>query len=185
MKLKIPTGLIASFFLAFSAATTAAIAQKSTVEGVINFTRLDSTIACAGTTKSTAVPELKKMGFVAIVNLRQASEEGADLAAEQEAAAAAGLKYFHIPFSVPRTPEENPDSTVQEFLRVTSDPANQPLLVHCSAGNRAAAMWLLKRVMNDGWDLEKAKAEADLVATPPARAIEWAVAYAKAHPKQP
>ena len=45
-------------------------------------------------------------------------------------------------------------------------------------------MWLLKRVMNDKWDLAKAKAEADLVSPPPARAIDWAVEYAKTHSQQ-
>jgi len=35
---------------------------KETVEGVTNFNRLETTVACAGATKSQAVAEIKKMG---------------------------------------------------------------------------------------------------------------------------
>jgi uncharacterized protein (TIGR01244 family) len=153
---------------------------KKNVEGVTNFTQLDATIACAGATQASAVPELKRLGFASILNLRLASEEGADVEGEKAAAEAAGLKYHHIPFNTPRTPEENVDATVQEFLRVTSAPDNYPLFLHCAGGGRASAMWLIKRVKVDGWDVEKARAEAAQVVEPPARAVEWAVEYLKA-----
>ena len=50
---------------------------KPTVAGVTNFNRLETTVGCAGAIKATAVPQLKKMGFASIINLRQASEQGA------------------------------------------------------------------------------------------------------------
>ena len=56
------------------------------VEGISNFARLDTTIACGGATKPEAVAELKRMGFASIINVREASEQGADV--EKEAAAA-------------------------------------------------------------------------------------------------
>ena len=153
--------------------------SKKNVEGVTNFTQLDATIACAGATKASSVPELKNMGFVSIVNLRRSAEEGADVEAEMAAAKAAGLKYFHLPFAAPRTPEENADQTVEAFLAAVGDRANQPVFVHCAAGGRAAAMWLIKRVRIDGWTVEKAKAEADLVVTNNA-SVDWAVKYVQA-----
>lgn len=153
--------------------------EKKTVEGITNFTQLDATIACAGATKASSVPELKNMGFVSIVNLRRPTEEGADVEAEKAAAEAAGLKYFHLPFSAPRTPEENVDKTVEDFLAAVGNKANQPVFVHCASGGRAAAMWLIKRVRLDGWDVAKAKAEADLVSQNNA-SIDWAVKYVQA-----
>jgi protein tyrosine phosphatase (PTP) superfamily phosphohydrolase (DUF442 family) len=39
-------------------------------------------------------------------------------------------------------------------------PANQPAFIHCASGNRAAALWLVKRVEVDHWDVERASAEA-------------------------
>src|ERR1700688_3728084 len=82
----------AILFAAVCVAVAPAAAQevtKETLDGVTNFNRLETTVACAGAIKATAVPELKKMGFASIINLRQASEQGADLEGEAAAAKAA------------------------------------------------------------------------------------------------
>src|SRR5947199_10533459 len=79
-----------------------AMAQKVTKEnvpGVTNFVRLETTVACAGATTATAVPEIKKMGFTSIINLRQPTEQGADIDAEAAAAKAAGIRFYSIPFN--------------------------------------------------------------------------------------
>jgi len=47
---------------------------KQDVPGAINFTRLETTVACGGATKPEAVPEIKKLGFASIINLRQPAE---------------------------------------------------------------------------------------------------------------
>ena len=157
---------------------------KTEIDGITNFTRLGVTMACAGATSAKAVPALKEMGFAAIVNLREASEAGADVDAEAAAAAAAGIKYFHLPFSTPTSPGDNRDAFVARFIEVASDPANQPVLVHCAGGGRAAALWMIKRVRMDGWDVEKAWQEA-LVAYPEPQspALNWARRYAASHPR--
>jgi protein tyrosine phosphatase (PTP) superfamily phosphohydrolase (DUF442 family) len=41
-----------------------------------------------------------------------------------------------------------------------TDARNQPAFVHCASGNRAAAMWMIKRMQVDKWDAERAGAEA-------------------------
>lgn len=51
---------------------------------------LGTTVACAGAVTPAAVAEVEKMGFQAIVNLRLATEEGADLEAEARAAEGSG-----------------------------------------------------------------------------------------------
>src|SRR3954467_3186970 len=73
--------------------------SKPTVAGVTNFAKLESTIACAGATTPAAVAEVKKLGYTTIINLRQASEAGAELDAEAAAAKVAGVKYFHLPLN--------------------------------------------------------------------------------------
>ena len=71
---------------------------------------------------------------------------------------------------------------MSEFLRVTSEAANHPVFVHCAGGGRAAAMWMIKRVQVDGWDVERAMAEALLsYDDPKSPALNWAAAYARAH----
>src|SRR5690349_15001363 len=72
---------------------------KETLAGVTNFAKLDTTIACAGATTPAAVAGLKQMGYASIINLREASEAGADIDGETAAAKAAGITFIHLPFN--------------------------------------------------------------------------------------
>src|SRR6185503_4503589 len=73
---------------------------KEAVPGITNFARLETTVACGGATKAEAVPALKKMGFAAIINVREASEPGADIDQEAAAAKAAGMNFVNVPFNI-------------------------------------------------------------------------------------
>jgi uncharacterized protein (TIGR01244 family) len=126
-----------------------------TIAGVRNYTKVDSTIACGGALSPDAFAALKQAGYKSIVNLRAASEPGADVEAEQKAAEAVGLNYIHLPF-VSTSPEA---SKVDEFLKVVAMPGNQPMMLHCASGGRASMFWAIKRVMIDGWPVEKAMNE--------------------------
>jgi len=126
-------------------------------DGVVNYTRIDATVACAGATPAAAMAELKARGFAAIINFRTVGERGATVDAGESAANAAGLKYFHFPFRQPSS------EIVEAFLDTVSDPANQPAYIHCGSANRVGAMWFIKRVQLDGWSIDKAMAEAELI----------------------
>jgi uncharacterized protein (TIGR01244 family) len=129
---------------------------KPTVAGVRNFAKLDATIACGGATTIDGIAELKKLGYASIINLRQASEAGADIDVSKAAANGAGVRYIHLPFN-----NQSPDPSVADaFVKAVVDPLNQPVFVHCGSGNRAAAMWMIKRLVVDGWDTERAATEA-------------------------
>jgi len=93
---------------------------RENVEGVTNFARVDTTIACAGATTPAAAAGLKKMGYASIINLRQASEPGADIDAAKAAAQAAGIHYVHLPFNAAM-----PDTkVVSDFLGAVADKSN-------------------------------------------------------------
>ncbi len=158
--------------------TAAAQAQQVTrpeVAGSRNFARLETTVACAGATGPEAMPEVRKMGFVTVINLRQATEPGADVPAGQAAAEAAGLKYFHIPFN-----GAAPDpAAADQFLAAIQQPGNEPAFIHCAGGGRAAARWMIKRIVVDKWDVERASEEAMLLGPPSPTLREWAINYAK------
>src|ERR1700722_3759842 len=79
---------------------TAPNVTHENVPGISNFARLETTIACAGATKAEAVPELKKMGFASIINVRESNEPGADVEKEEAAAKAAGLGFEHVPSNI-------------------------------------------------------------------------------------
>ena len=130
--------------------------KKESVPGISNFAKLESTVACAGAITPAAVADIKKMGYASIINLREASEPGADIEAETAAAKAAKINYFHVPFNGVK-----PDpAAVDQFLKAITTPGAEPAFIHCSGGNRAASMWFIKRAVVDKWDTNRAMAEA-------------------------
>jgi uncharacterized protein (TIGR01244 family) len=154
--MRIRIALAALIALAAAAASAQSQVTRETVPGITNFARVQTTVACAGATKAEAAPEIKKMGFASIINLREATEAGADIEGASAAAKAAGLNYVHLPFNVA---SPAPD-LVDRFLAEISKPANQPAFIHCAGGGRAATMWFLKRVQIDRWDQARATEEA-------------------------
>lgn len=150
---------------------------KENVPGVTNFTRLETTVACAGAVKVEAVPEIKKMGFASIINLRQASEPGADIDAEAAAAKAAGIRFYHIPFNG-QAPEV---AVADRFLEAITTKGSEPAFIHCAGGNRAAAMWLVKRLAVDHWDADRATAEATALGLTSPALKQFAFDYAQTH----
>jgi uncharacterized protein (TIGR01244 family) len=151
---------------------------KDPVSGVRNLARLGTTVACAGATSADAVPEIKKMGFVSIINLRLATETGAEVEKEEAAAKAAGLRYFHVPFDGKPNPE-----AANKFLEAITTPGAEPAFIHCGGGNRAATMWLIKRLVVDGWDQERAVKEAAALGQTSEALRTWAIEYAATRKK--
>ena len=150
---------------------------KETVPGITNLSRLETTVACAGAVTPSAVAEIKKMGFTAIINLRQPTEQGADIEAEAAAARVAGINFYNIPFN-----NAAPDTAaVDRFLQTIVQPGNQPAFIHCASGNRAAAMWMIKRVLIDKWDFDRASEEATQLGLTSAQLKTFALNYIKAH----
>ena len=45
-------------------------------------------------------------------------------------------------------------------MKITDDPENRPMFIHCTAAIRVGAFWMIRRVMRDGWTIEKAEEEA-------------------------
>jgi uncharacterized protein (TIGR01244 family) len=150
---------------------------KETLPGVTNFARLETTIACAGATTLQAVAGLKQMGYASIINLREASEAGADIDAEAAAAKTAGITFIHLPLN---TASPNP-AVVDSFLKAVTDAKNQPAFVHCASGNRAAAMWMIKRMQIDKWDAERAGTEAAALGLTNGALKTFAIQYVETH----
>jgi protein tyrosine phosphatase (PTP) superfamily phosphohydrolase (DUF442 family) len=66
------------------------------------------------------------MGFASIINLRLATEQGADIETHTAAAKAAGIPYYHIPFST-----ASPDpAAVDTFLKTITALGVQPAFIH-------------------------------------------------------
>lgn len=154
-------------------------AKSDPPPGVRNYTRVDATFACGGATKVEAFPALKQDGFASVINLRTAAEPDANLEGEAKAAREAGLTYIHIPFT---TSAPDP-GVVETFLKAVTDRANQPAYIHCASANRVGAVWLVKRVLVDGWAVEKATAEAEAIGLTSAVLKQFSLDYIKTHGK--
>jgi uncharacterized protein (TIGR01244 family) len=99
---------------------------RQEVAGIRNFAKIESTVACAGAITPAAIQEVKKMGFASIINLRLATEQGADIEGHTAVAKAAGIPYYHIPFSA-----SAPDpAVVDTFLKTIGAPGVQPAFIH-------------------------------------------------------
>ena len=148
---------------------------KDSVDGIRNLARLETTVACAGAITADAVPEIKKMGFVSIINLRESTETGAAIEKEGAAAQAVGLRYFHVPFNGTKPDPKAAD----QFVKAITSPGAEPAFIHCAGGNRAAAMWFIKRLAVDHWDVERATTEATALGLTSPALKQWAIDYAK------
>ena len=162
--------------LSFAASLSAQV-TKSDRPGIRNFSRVDATVGCGGAVDPSAMASLKKDGFVSVINLRTAGEAGAEIEASRTAAQAAGLKYIHLPFN-----GANPDPKVlDDFLGAVADKSNQPVFVHCASASRVGAAWMVKRVLQDGWALDRAKAEAEAIGLASPQLAAFATDYINSH----
>jgi uncharacterized protein (TIGR01244 family) len=150
---------------------------KEKVDGITNFNRIETTVACSGAIKADAVPEIKKFGFASIINLRQASEDGANLEAEAAAAKAADIRYYSIPFN-----GTSPDPAVADkFIEAITTKGSDPAFIHCAGGGRAATMWFIKRLVVDHWDVDRAAKEATALGMTSPALKQFAMDYAQTH----
>ena len=159
--------------------TTHAMAQiqKQEIPGIRNYSRVDATVGCGGATDPAAMTALRKEGYVSVINLRLATEEGANVDAGRAAAKAAGLKYIHLPFN---TAMPDP-KVVDSFLAAVADRSNQPVYIHCGSANRVGGVWMIKRVLQDKWPLDRALTEARAIGLSNAALETFATDYIDSH----
>lgn len=131
---------------------------------------LNEKIATAGQPKAEAFAKLAQHGFRAVLNLRTV-EEGAEQ--EREQVEKAGLRYINIPV-VPANPKPE---QAPEFIKAVKDPANQPMLIHCSSAQRVGAFWMIYRVLDQGWTEEEALEEATRIGLTKPELIKFAKNY--------
>ena len=165
--------------LALAIAVPALAQTKQERPGIVNYTRVDAVVACGGATETTALDGLAKDGFKAVINLRMPTEAGANIEANAAHAKSVGLNYVSIPFN-----GQQPDpKAVDTFLATIANKANQPVFVHCGSASRVGGMWLIKRVLQDGWAVDKATEEAKLIGLRSEPLEKFALSYIASHKK--
>ena len=137
-------------------AVLSAAAQQETPP-IRNFVRVNDQFCTGAQPRLEHLEKLKAEGVKAVINLRLPSEHRAG---EEEAKAKElGLRYFNIPVVFAEPKEEQ----ATEFLKITDDPENRPAFIHCAGAVRVGAFWMIRRVLRDGWTVEKAEEEAEKI----------------------
>src|SRR5262245_12409133 len=179
MSMRFSAGLLGAVALVVLHQASAGAQQvsKPTIPGITNYAQLETTVACGGATTPEAVPEIKKLGFKSIINLRLPTEAGANIDAEAAAAKTAGIPFYSIPFNT-----QAPDPKVADtFISTITTPGNEPAYIHCASANRASAMWMIKRIIIDKWDADRAAQEAAALGLTNATLKQFALDYAQSH----
>lgn len=173
--MRVLTGL---FVLSLSLPALAQVTKQER-PGIVNFSRVDAVVACGGATETAALDGLAKDGFKSVINLRLATEANANIEQNGARAKELGLKYIHIPFN-----GQQPDPKVaDQFLAAVADKSNQPAYLHCGSASRVGGMWLIKRVLQDGWTIEKATEEAKAIGMRGEPLEKFALDYIASHKK--
>ena len=118
------------------------------VEGtsVTNLYRIEPDLYRSAQPDGAGFRQLAALGVKAVLDLK-----GGD--GDADTARGTSLKLLHVPM----TAWGLRDDRVLEALRILSDPANRPLIVHCQHGaDRTGALMALYRVVVQGWSKEDA-----------------------------
>ncbi len=126
------------------------------LRGVLNASCPLPGVATGGQPREAHLKSLAAAGYRTVLDLRTAEEpRGLD---EPRAARAAGLELV----SLPVTAATLGDPTYETFRRVMRSAGPGGVFVHCASGNRVGAVMVPWLVLDRGWDLERAVAEAKL-----------------------
>ncbi len=130
----------------YAQVTDSAITDLSTLE---NFKRGNQHLSSAQPS-AEHLQLLARQGVSAVINFRDDA-----LPEEASWATAAGMAYYHIPVSGGDQLNKENVAQLNQVLRALGD---QQALLHCSSGNRAAAMLTLHAAWYQGADAEQALA---------------------------
>jgi tyrosine-protein phosphatase SIW14 len=115
-----------------------------------NFGRIDPNYYRGAQPAGRDYADLAALGVKTLINL---TSDDADTL-EPGMAEQAGLHYVQIPMTThePPTPEK-----LAQFLQIVTDPAHQPVYVHCVGGrHRTGVMTAAYRMTQDGWTADQA-----------------------------
>ncbi|MGE3141700.1 MAG: protein tyrosine phosphatase family protein [Hyphomonadaceae bacterium] len=123
--------------------------------GICGWLRLDGRLTSSGRLRAEDLPALRSAGVRALLNLAPDDHEKA-LPREAAAAAASGLRYFHIPVAWTNPTERD----FALFCEAMAACATLPTHIHCIANKRVSAF--LYRYRRDVLGDDEAAARADL-----------------------
>ena len=129
--------------------------QQSLTGKVPHVLCLDENFTTGGQPTGDAYITAAANGYRSVLSLRT-NAEGVDLVLERTRVESTKMRFFNIPVNGSSPRAEQAD----EFLRLTRDKTNHPMLINCASGLRVGAFMMILRVVDQGWSEEKALEEA-------------------------
>ncbi len=133
-------------------------AAMNELTGIPNFLKLTDQVWTGGQPWLEHLSKLKDAGIKVIINLRAHAEHQGQR--EEAKVKELGMSYFNIPVDSHAPDELDAD----DFLKLTDEQLKSaPVFIHCTAAVRVGAFWMIRRVLRDGWDYNKALEEANRI----------------------
>ncbi len=154
---------------------TAAVFAAEDSAPIDRFHRITDRVAIGGQPTPEQVAELSHDGFNTVINLREESEfnDGPQARAARDW----GMTFVRVPVSR----EAPSDAAVEKFLVATDDQVLYPIFIYCASGDRAAAFWMIRRVVRDDWTVANAEAEASRAGLQSGKMLDFARDYLQRH----
>jgi uncharacterized protein (TIGR01244 family) len=137
---------------------------------------IENKVGTGGQPSAQALAEAAEQGYKSVLNLRTANE-GVDLKAEEAQVKGLGMRYFNVPVKS----GDPKDEEVPQVLKILRDENNYPILIHCGSGSRVGAFWMIHRVLDDHWSLDRAEEEASKIGLKHTNLREFARQYLQRH----
>ena len=139
---------------ALSLILTATAQTKDARSGKVaigNFGQINANYYRGGQPDKKDYADLVALGIKTVVDLRKGGKD------EPKLVGAAGMKFYRIPMTASDEPSA---AAIDQFLSIVTDPAAQPVFVHCRAGrHRTGVMTAVYRMTQDRWSADRAYAE--------------------------
>lgn len=127
------------------------------VTAIPKFLKLNSQVWTGGQPSLDQLLSLKQEGAKAVINLRPPGDSNGEGVREEARLKEIGLPYFNIPIVYNQPLSKDADM----FLKITDEQLkNGPVFIHCAVGIRVGTFWMIRRVLRDGWDINRALEEA-------------------------
>ena len=130
----------------------AAAAQPASRIQINNFGRISQSYYRGAQPHGRDYRDLAAIGVKSVIDLTQDGDRREPAEVQR-----AGMRFYRIPMTTHETPSA---AKVSQFLQLVSDPANQPVYVHCQGGrHRTGVLTAVYRMTREGWSPDRAFAE--------------------------
>ena len=129
--------------VSLAALAAPAVAQHSGIQ-IDNFGKINDNYYRGAQPKGNDYSDLAALGVKTVIDLQADGPSN-----EAGYVKAAGMNFLRIGLTTTKAPT---DAQIAQFFDIVSNPANQPVFVHCAGGrHRTGTMTALYRMTYDGW----------------------------------